>query len=889
MDRLGVSALDGPSMLQTQPSELPGSTPGELPSFAEAAGDGLAERLASLCSERVYNLSEPVVYFPVRHHSPVCSHHLLRVMRAYRPEIVLIEGPEGASELIPVLADEATEPPVSLYCTYESDEEKAAWYYPLLSCSPEYTALKEAAARQIPCSFIDLDYRPRPGAMEEVSASLQDEKLLTSSDFMAELCRRMNCRSFEELWEKVFEIGGLSAQTDAFVRDVFTYCTLSRMCYSEQRLRREGELDREANMRLHIRQAREQYGRVLVVTGGFHTYGLLDPEPEGPWQAVRDSDIADAASPKEAPNEDDTPAPGTDPPMRKTDGGEDTVTPEAERSEQAESGKASPGEQTYSGKPSTSLPECSPGRIGKRQHYPMIYTFEEADRLNGYASGMPYVSYYDELWAELRRGRRSPYARVSQRLLARLTREMRKQNEPVSTSDAIEAYSMLQGLTALRGKREGGVYELMDAVLACFVKGEFTLATDAPLRRLRALLTGDKIGRVADSGWVVPIVEDVKRRAATARLELRATGKRKRTLDLYAKPRHRAVSQLLHCLSYLVPDFAKRESGPDWVSGRHMNLVRETWSYAYSARVEARLIEQSLYGGTLHEAAVRKLEETAAELPDHHSGELAELLLQALLMGLQETADQLYALVKAALRKDAHFLSLCRTLHALDRLHQHGRLLGLRPDEALPALLDEAYGRAVDQLPAIARAAPELHDEMIQGLKLLIMLAPARPEHGLEERFAALLDDRELAPRLEGVCLVLAIKQGWRLRRELVTRANGYIRGTPEQVAKIAIYLQGVFVAGRDVFLYDDELLSEVDALISELPHDSFVEMAADLRLAFTFFTPGEKALIAGRVARRFGVRESELDRPAVDERLLLRAEALDQAIRREFAAWNLT
>jgi|GEM_PF-1050029 len=895
--------------------------------------DRLAAELETLCRERVYDLSAPVAYFPVRHHSPACSHHLLRAMRDYRPEIVLIEGPEGADELIPVLADEATEPPVSLYCTYESEDEKAAWYYPLLSCSPEYAALKEAAAQGVPCRFIDLDYRPRQAAeLEEASTSLQDETLLGSSEFIAELCRRMRCRSFDELWERVFEIGGLSADTASFVRDVFTYCTLSRMCYPETRLRREGELDREANMRRHIREAREQYARVLVVTGGFHTYGLLDPEPAGAWPSLSAGGGAGAGS-SEMGESVDLPGSGdqaVNPPLGETigmtDSGGETVGPA--------SGKAvglpgngdgavdlpagetvgSPADRAFdpSGSdgqdagpppgesgdlagsdagafdPSADSPDPQLRRVGKRQHYPMIYTFQEADRLNGYASGMPYVSYYDAIWSQLQQGRRAPYPRAALRLLARLARALREGGDTVSTSDAIEAYSLLQGLAALRDKREGGVYELMDAVLAAFVKGEHTVATDAPLRRLQALLTGDKIGRVAESGYTVPIVEDVKRRAAAARLELRTTGKRQRTLELYSKPGHRQVSRLLHAISYLVPEFASRESGPDWVSGRHMNRVRETWSYGYSALIEARLIEQSLYGGTLQEAATRRLEEAAAELPDHHSGELAALLVQALLMGLQETSERLFGSVRAALRQDGHFLSLCQTLHALHRLQQHGGLLGLEPDERLPALLREACARAVDHLPGIARTAEDMHDEIIQGLKLLAMLASSLSDDGWAEQLGALLDDRDLPPRLEGVCVSLAVAEGSRSRTELVSRARGYIRGTPDQVRHTAPYLQGLFTAGRDVFLYDDDLLAEVNVLVGELPHETFIEMVADLRLAFTYFTSREKTLIAGRLAGHMQVAESELERPALDERELVRARVLDEAIRKEAAAWNL-
>lgn len=137
-----------------------------------------------------------------------------------------------------------------------------------------------------------------------------------------------------------------------------------------------------------------------------------------------------------------------------------------------------------------------------------------------------------------------------------------------------------------------------------------------------------------------------------------------------------------------------------------MNLVRETWVYMYSSRIEARLIENSLYGGTLVGAATRKMEEQMQEIPDHHSGELARLMLQALLMGLQDTAMKLYEQVRSALRTDGNFLSLCNSLHVLNRIHQHRRLLGLSDEQHLPDLVSEAYRNAVDKLLQALQSQP---------------------------------------------------------------------------------------------------------------------------------------------------------------------------------------
>ncbi|ASA26300.1 hypothetical protein B9T62_12070 [Paenibacillus donghaensis] len=783
------------------------------------------DRLEELFTQEVFNLDRGILYYPVRHHSPACSRHLLEVFRDYKPDIVLVEGPESGNPLIPVLADEATRTPVSLYYAYNNGDERAACYYPMLDYSPEYTAIKEAAERRIPAWFIDLDYRLNPESSREGMVSYQDETLLAGSSFIARLCGKLNCRSFDELWEKVFEIGSLDKTPAAFAREVFTYCSLSRMCYSEERLRQEGDLAREAHMRERIQEASAQYERVLVVTGGFHTYGLLE-------QNAAKRDLEDAR----------------------------------QREQQMQA--------------------------ADKQIYPMVYTFTEADRLNGYASGMPYVNYYDQVWKLLRRGPQAVYNRTATAFLTRLLRSLRKGHGAVSTTDAIEAYSMIQGLAVLRGKREGGVYELLDAVTSAFVKGEHTLAADRPLEELQRLLTGDRIGEVAPNEFAVPLVEDFKAQSAVSKLQLRLTGKHKKVLELYGKPVHRRTSQLLHCADFLGTGFARLENGPDWVHGRNLNLVREHWTYTYSSLTEARLIEASIFGGTVQEAAVAKVEQAVRELPGHHSREAAQWLLRALLMGLEELADNLVGLVKRSLRLDGSFLSLCGTLTILGRIHEHRRLFGLAEGHQLLHLQEEAYDNALGKMDALRKTLPEEHTEIVQALKLLAMLAEA-PEgsfsrEGFCDALQALLAQRSLAPQLEGVCITLLVRLGQRDRLEIAARGRSYMQGAPNQAKHTAPYLQGVFTAGREAFLYDSTLLSDLNLLLQELSPDDFMQMIPELRLAFTFFTPVETELIAQRVAGLYQVDTGELQRSGIDEQELRRAKALDQSIRKEFALWKL-
>jgi len=117
-------------------------------------------------------LAEDLYWFPVRHHSPAVARHLRAAIRARKPKLVLIEGPAHASDLIKYVVDAKTKPPIALYSSFRDDGNllglagiasaapdippRFPVWYPMLPYSPEYVAIKEAAAIGAAMAFIDL-------------------------------------------------------------------------------------------------------------------------------------------------------------------------------------------------------------------------------------------------------------------------------------------------------------------------------------------------------------------------------------------------------------------------------------------------------------------------------------------------------------------------------------------------------------------------------------------------------------------------------------------------------------------------------------------------------------------------------------------------------------
>ena len=89
---------------------------------ARLANPGLDAMLAGLVSDRV-------IYFPIRHHSPACAWHLERLIRAWKPQSLLIEGPACFTSLIPLVLNPGTKAPFAIYTSFvnaEGKDEKAS-------------------------------------------------------------------------------------------------------------------------------------------------------------------------------------------------------------------------------------------------------------------------------------------------------------------------------------------------------------------------------------------------------------------------------------------------------------------------------------------------------------------------------------------------------------------------------------------------------------------------------------------------------------------------------------------------------------------------------------------------------------------------------------------
>jgi len=762
-----------------------------------------------------------IILLPVRHHSPACALHVSKMIESIRPAAILVEGPDNANSLVPVMVHEDTKAPFAIYYSYHDitgrisqEKEHYRCYYPFLDYSPELAALREGKRLGIPTAFIDLPYGDILAASQEGKGLLKreeeknnynDDYLLSQNDYLKQLCEKTGLRSFDEFWEKYFELNGLDGEvisSEKWFADLLSYCTLARDNTSREDLEEEGCLARERFMAEkileHAKEASSEGGAILVVTGGFHTPGLKALLEEG--EDSRNVENKSKASRDKVPEKD-------------------------------------------------------------QGVYLMPYSMEAADALNGYASGMPFPGFYQKIWEGLQETDK-PYENAVLDLIVTAGKETRKKEGYLSTYDEICACAMARGLAGLRGKREPGAYELLDAVLSSFIKGEYNMASDTPMRILRRHMTGNAVGELCRQADVPPIIYDFQAQCKSFGLKTVSTIESEVTLTIFSSQKHRQTSMLLNRLVFLNTTYARKIKGPNLQLKKDRNLMREIWKYKWSAQVNSALIDVSVYGATIEEAAVALVKEELKK--DMGAKQSAILLTQVFEMGLKEQLPSVYDRVHELMLSDTDFYSLADALKTLLMMDELAGLYNSKME--FSSLIHLGCRKLIALLPSMTRIKDEDLNQCMNALKLLYQITGRDTDEQFvqerEEYYDALNKmslDGEIHAGLNGCIRGILYGCGKESAQEVEAVCRGYLMGTREQLIHTAQFFKGLFFTARDLVFIGGQFVKMLDEFFARVSEEEFMELLPELRMAFTYFTPREIDKIAAMAAALHGKKGEDL------------------------------
>ncbi|WP_437193292.1 DUF5682 family protein [Planctomicrobium sp. SH527] len=152
--------------------------------------------------ERLCDTYADVVYFPVRHHSPVAAALVETLIHDLRPAAVLIEGPSDFNEHFSELFL-AHELPIAIYSYYREGTDHGGAYYPFCEYSPEWTALQAAHQTGTRVAFIDIPW-PAVARRDQVPQRFADGELRRGR-YVESLCQKMHVENFDDLWDQLIE------------------------------------------------------------------------------------------------------------------------------------------------------------------------------------------------------------------------------------------------------------------------------------------------------------------------------------------------------------------------------------------------------------------------------------------------------------------------------------------------------------------------------------------------------------------------------------------------------------------------------------------------------------------------------------------------------------
>ncbi len=518
--------------------------------------------------------------FGIRHHGPGCARSLRAALEALEPDIVLVEGPPDAQNVLPLLSHEGMKPPVALLI-YAPDELKRAAYYPFTYFSPEWQALQYAAQHTIPARFMDLPqaiqlarepqelvpHKTIPEPIEEENTSTanqtkQAEATLDAppaavvptleDDPLAMLAQAAGYTDHELWWEREIEQRKDSSHLFEAILEAMSELRADKAPKNEE------EAQREAHMRQTIRAAqKEGFQRIAVVCGAWHAPVLLAPGPAK----------ADAA-----------------------------LLSGLKRIKVA----------------ATWIP----------------WTNSRLSYRSGYGAGVTSPGWYEHLWTAA--------DRITIRWLTRAAHLLREQGLDVSSASVIEAVRLSEALSALRDLPMPGLAEQHESIQTVLCHGNA-----APMSLIRDKLEiGERLGEVPAETPAVPLQRDLE--AKQRRLRLKPSAEIV-TLDLdLRKDNERERSQLFHRLRLLGIAWGKQQN-VSGKSGTFHEYWQIQWHVEFAvALIEANIwgntVENAATAFVCHHAqSIQDLPQLSELLDKTMLAELAEAI-DVLLQEIQKRA-----------------------------------------------------------------------------------------------------------------------------------------------------------------------------------------------------------------------------------------------------------
>lgn len=791
-------------------------------------------------------------YFGIRHHGPGSAARLVAALNQLKPKKVLIEGPTDCSGLMSALAHRQMKPPVALLA-YAKDTPNCHCYYPFAEFSPEYQACLWAVKNDAELAFIDLPINIKLAQqLNEIAAmeeALEADELENSDDDLdnsnnssnndtdsdsednpesdleeaeqtelknihkdpiGALAKLAGYDDGEAWWHDLIEqshfdhihstsgdaSNNQSETQNEAPKDIFNtvanaMTVLREKVYQNTKTDTEDDLTekdtyREAFMRLQItKESKGVDGNIAVVCGAWHV-PALDPAIHIKLQSQQTSEKVTKTS------------------IAKAD---------------RELIKHLPKKLAASKVKTTWIP----------------WTSRRLASQTGYGAGVRAPMWYLHLWQHRNN------THLLENWLSRITRELRKQGQVISTASVIEAVRLSSSLAVVRNRPSAGFEEITEAVVSCLCFGERFIWEQVS----DTLLLGKDVGHIPKDLSRAPLLEDLQRLQKKTRLKPEALS-RELSLDLRSKA-GLAKSILLHRLSILGVPWGEMTS-----IGGSRGTFRERWIISWEPEYAISLVENLVYGNTIKQAANNKLIEAMQD--ETNLGDLAKTVKHCLEAQLnQATAQGLKRINDRAAQTD-NAIELLESLSPLVHIARYGTAREMSLDQ-VTLLVQQLAIKAALALPYACR---NLNDEeskhyrnCLNDAHNALLLAELDDDimNNWWEALETIIDNPNSSLQVSGLSARL-LYQAQQISdahlAELLQRALS--PAIPAHDA--AQFFEGFFEQASQRLLYDNILLSTVENWLISLDEEEFVAFLPLFRRVFSDLDANERRRLIDTVLK---------------------------------------
>jgi hypothetical protein len=760
--------------------------------------------------------AQNVYIFGIRHHGPGSARSLRKALEELQPDIVLVEGPPDAEAVLPLVAGEGMEPPVAILI-YRPDQPSQAVYYPFATFSPEWQALNYALTGGIPARFMDLPQalslamepaNPDRPPEDAPAGELPEGEALPGEEPPAEITGESDSENETDL--ETAEKALPEAQSDPL----------------EWLARAAGYSDGERwweQMVEHRQDSGDLFQAILEAMTVLRSEIPPRPDPQG-REARREAYMRQTIRAAQREN------------FQKI-----AVVCGAWH--------APALAKTFPAKEDAALLKDMP-RV-KVQATWIPWTYGRLSYFSGYGAGIESPGWYDHLW--------KTRSDVAIRWLTKVARLLREEDIDVSSAHVIEGVRLSEALAALRDRPLPGLPELNEATLTVLCSGN-----DTPLRLIQQkLIVGERLGRVPGETPMVALQQNLTAEQKRLRLKPEAAP---RTLDLdQRQPIDLERSYLLHRLNLLGIQWGFKER----TTGQR-GTFHEIWLIQWQPELAVRLIEASMWGTTVLEAATSKVRHQAAAattLP-----ELTRLVDQTLLAELPDAIDDLMLRVQnvAAVSSDVGHL-----MEALPPLANVLRYGNVRKAHSGPinAVVEGLLARIIVGLPGATgslndEAAREMDGNLVAVHNAVSLLQNEDYSRDWQKLLVRLAGQTNLHGLLAGRCCRLLMDAG-AFDIEETARRMGLALSPGVEPPQAAAWVEGFLSGSGQVLLHDTRLWQVLDDWVNTLDGEIFQNLLPLLRRTFSAFSNSERRQMgeqakqrgSGRVAAATGERDFDYRR----------------------------